>query len=168
VFETNAFDLANLEEEHDEIRRRYAGLEKTILRGLGQARILEAANSLVEMMLLHFTHEDQFLVKPSFSKFQQRHRDANIEVTAQLFGIETGLAQGKIATVFQLLLLGRVWIKEHMHLEQDEFECETLIPARSPFLVRSAIPGRTKGHDHLRHAHLREQPSLHSAPELNG
>jgi hemerythrin len=137
MFETNALDLRILDEEHAEIRRRYTELEEAILRGRGLPRILEAADSLVQVMLLHFTHEEQFLVKLSLSS-GLLHRDANIEVTAQLFGIEAGLEQGKAAAVFLLLRLGRFWMKEHMHREPVEFECETLIQEK-PFLVRRAL-----------------------------
>ena len=140
MFETNAFDLRNLDEEHAKICRRYTGLEKAILRGRGLPRILEAADNLVEMMLLHFAHEEQFLMKLSLcSRLQERHRDANIEVTAKLFGIEAGLKQGNPAAVFHLLRLGRFWMKEHMHLESDEFECEGLIEEERPRLVRHAL-----------------------------
>jgi hemerythrin len=167
VAETNAFDLGNLDQEHLEIRRRYLGLEETILRGLGLPRILEAAGSLVQMMLLHFTHEEQFLVK--FSTLQNRQRDANIEITAQLFKIEIGLEQEKTSTVFQLLLLSRLWMKEHMDLESDEFECEALAEPQSPFLMRGVLFGDTGDPSHhLPHAHLREQHSPHAASELNG
>jgi len=177
VLEKNAFDLGLLDREHAEIRRRYVELENAILRGLGLPRILEAANSLVQMILLHFTHEERFLAALSLSNLQKRHRDANIEVTAQLFGIEAGLEQAKTAAVFQLLLLGRVWMKEHMHLESDQFECET--EEVRPFSLRgalvdhrSAFAANTGGHAHplhrLRHSHLRGQHSPQSAPELNG
>jgi hemerythrin len=134
IIEPSAFDLRKLDEEHAEICRRYTGLEETILRGRGLPRILEAANSLVQMMLLHFTHEEQFLERLSLSSFQ-RQRDANIEITAQLFDIEVGLEHSRVASVFQSLLLGRVWIKEHMRLESEEFKCEDLIEAGRPFLV---------------------------------
>jgi hemerythrin len=140
MFETNAIDLRNLDEEHAKIRRRYTGLEKAILRGRGLPRVLEAADNLVEMMLLHFAHEEQFLVKLFLgSRIQERHRDANIEVTAKLFGIEAGLKQGNPAAVFHLLRLGRFWMKEHMYLESDEFECEGLIEEERPFIVRRAL-----------------------------
>jgi hypothetical protein len=152
-------------------------LEKTILRGLGLPRILEAANSVVQTMLLHFIHEEQFIGEFALSKFQQRQRDADIEVIAQLFAIEDGIEQAKAAAVFQLLLLGRVWIKEHMHLESGEFECESL-KEESPFLLREAFAddlpaiAKTGSHDHrlpgLRHLHLSGECSPQSAPGLNG
>jgi len=178
--ETNAFDLRNLDEEHAEIRRRYSDLEKAILRGRALPGILEAADSLVQMMLLHFTHEEQFLLKLSLStRRQQEHRDANIKVTVQLFDIEAGLEQGEIATVLRLLLLARDWMKEHMQLESAEFECEGLIEETRPFLVRrapadhqAAIAGSTGAPDHqshrMRHAQLRVQRFPHAAPKFNG
>jgi hemerythrin len=124
MFETNALDVRNLAEEHVEIRRRYTGLEKVILRGREMPRILKAADSLVQMMLQHFTHEEQLLLKLSLSsRLRKRLREANMEVTARLNGIEVGLEQGKTAAVFHLLRLGRFWMKEHMHLESVESEC---------------------------------------------
>jgi hemerythrin len=155
----SALDLGNLDGEHSEIRLRYRELESVILRGAASPRILGAANSLAQMMLLHFTHEDQFLEKLSASSFQKRHRDANVELTAQLFGIEAGLEQAKTAAVFQLLLLGRVWMKEHLGMETEEFECEALIEKESPFLVSGAL---------VAHSQMQGQSSPHAAHELNG
>jgi hypothetical protein len=75
------------------------------------------------MMLLHFTHEEQLLLKLSFSsRLRKRLREANMEVTARLNGIEVGLEQGKTPAVFHLLRLGRFWMKEHMYLESVESE----------------------------------------------
>jgi hemerythrin len=124
TIETNAFDVRKLDQEHAEIRRRYTGLEKAILRGREMSGILEAANSLVQMMLLHFAHEEQLLLKLSFSShLRKKLNDANMEVTDQLIGIAEGLEEGKAAAVFHLLRLGRFWMKEHMHLESVESLC---------------------------------------------
>jgi hemerythrin len=124
IFETYAFDVRNLDEEHAEIRRRYSALEKAILRGQEMSGILKAADSLVQMMLLHFTHEEQLLLKlPFSSRLRKRLGEANLEVTDRLIGIEVGLEQGKTSAVFHLLRLGRFWMKEHMHLESVESEC---------------------------------------------
>lgn len=160
VLETHVPDVASLDGEHAEIRRHYAGLEKAILRGLGLPAMLDAASSLVQTMLLHFTHEEQFHGKIGLSnRIQERHRDANIEVTAQLFEIEAGLGQRRSASVLQLLLLGRVWMKEHMHQESDGFECEPLIQGTGTFLVQS---------QQSRPALLGGQVSRNAAPALNG
>jgi hypothetical protein len=84
--------------------------------------ILKSANSLVQVMFLHFAHEEQLLLKLSFSShLRKRLNDANMEVTDQLIGIQEGLEEGKPAAVFHLLRLGRFWMKEHMHLESVEF-----------------------------------------------
>jgi hemerythrin len=160
MFETNAFDLRHLDEEHAEILRRYTGLEKAILCGRGWPRILEAADSLVQKMLLHLAHEKQFLVKLSLSsRLQAKHRKANTEVTTQLFGIDAGLEREETSAVFLLLRLGRVWMKEHMHLES--IECKGLTEEKSPYLVRRAVVdhrakfGNRGGQDH----HLKGQPA---------
>jgi hemerythrin len=143
IFETTAIDLRNLDEEHAEICRRYEGLEEVILRQGSMHsihRILAAADSLAQMMLLHFTHEEQFLLKlPLSSHLRKKLSDANMEVTDQLSGIKAELEQGKIAPVFQLLRLSKVWIKEHVHLESEGGECESFIEKDRPFLVRRAL-----------------------------
>jgi hemerythrin len=124
MFDTNAMDVRQLDEEHTEIRRRYTGIENAILRGREMPCILKAASSLVHMMLLHFTHEEQLLIKLSVSSdLRKKLSNANLEVTGQLIGIEEGLEQGKAAAVFHLLRLGRFWMKEHMHLESVVSEC---------------------------------------------
>jgi hemerythrin len=138
MFETNALDVRNLDEEHTEIRRRYTGLEKAILRGREMPRILKAANGLVQMMLLHFTHEEQLLLNLSFSShLRKKLNDANMDVTDQLMGIEEGLEQGKTAAVFHLLRLGRFWMKEHMHLESVESICQ--LPVEFSNRVQKAL-----------------------------
>jgi len=156
VAETNAFILSSLDEEHAEICRRYVALEKAILDRQGVSRTLEASDSLVQMILLHLAHEEEFTAKLPLLSHHERHRDTNIDTTVQLFGIEAGLQEGKTAAVLQLLLLGRLWMKEHMHLESSEFECEALSEQKSPFLVR----GQRAGHLAAR--------SPHASPELNG
>lgn len=176
VFEKNALALLHLDAEHSEIRRRYTGLEKAILSGTGMPCILATAKNLVQIMLLHFIHEEQFLAELSLVNIQNRHSDANIEITAQLFSIEAELEQGKTATLFQLLLLGRAWMKEHMQLEGEEFECDGLIEGEKPFLVPRSHPaentGNTGEHNRLshrlQHAHLQGQRSPQPAPKLNG
>ena len=176
MFETSASDLRNLDEEHAEIRRRYQGLERAILRGGGMPRILAAADNFVQMMLLHFTHEEHFLVKLSLGDLQTRHREAKIKVATQLFDIEAELEQGKAAAVFQLLRLGKVWMKEHMDLENEEIEREDLIDEERHFLARRVLMDNLaapapRGLSHpspqLQHAHVRGQWSSHAAAELN-
>lgn len=65
VFEPNIFSLHRLDQEHAEIRHLYQGLEEAILLGRSMPGILEAADNLVRMILLHFIHEKQFLEKLS-------------------------------------------------------------------------------------------------------
>jgi hypothetical protein len=144
TFEMNAFDLRHLDEEHAKIRRRYKELEKTILCKQALPRVLEAADSLVLILLLHLAHEKQFLLKLSLSsRIQAKNRKAHMEVTSQLFGIEGGLEREKTSAVFLLLRLGRIWMKEHMQLES--VECKGLIEEESPFLVRPAVVDQLNG-----------------------
>jgi hemerythrin len=164
IFETDASDLRSLNEEHAEIRRRYHGLERVILRGGSMPRILAAADNFVQMMLLHFTHEECFLVKLSLYGLQTRHREAKKKITTQILDIETELEQRKASAVFQLLRLGKVWMKEHMHPESEEFEGENLIDEERHFLARRVLTDHlvatgTRGPHHpsprVRHAHVR-------------
>ena len=121
IFEPNIFSLHSLDREHAEIRQSYEEIEETILLGRGLSTILEAANRLVQMMLQHFAHEEQFLEGLSL-KVLQRHRDANVAVIAQLLDIEERLRLRKISAVLHLLMFGDAWMKEHMQLECQEFE----------------------------------------------
>ncbi len=124
MFEMIALDVRNLAEEHVEICVRYIVLEKEILHGREMPHILKAADSLVQMMLQHFTHEEQLLPNLSLSsRLRNNLREANMDITARLNGIEVELEQGKTAAIFQLLSIGKYWIKEHMHLESVESVC---------------------------------------------
>jgi hypothetical protein len=143
MLETNAWDVRNLDEEHKEILRRYTGLEEAILRGREMHCILKAASSLGQMMLLHFAHEEQLLLKLSFSShLRKKLSDANMEVTDQLIDIEEGLEQGKTAAVFHLLRLGRFGKKEHMHLESIESLCSS--PVEFSDSVQKALSSEPK------------------------
>jgi hemerythrin-like metal-binding protein len=121
VFEPNIFCLHRLDQQHAEIRETYQALEEAILVGQGAAGIVEAADTLVQMILLHFSHEELFLEKLSLP-ILQRQREANAEIMARLFEIEDGLRQEKPAAVFQLLILVHDWIKDHMQRECEEFD----------------------------------------------
>jgi hemerythrin-like metal-binding protein len=121
VFEPNVFYLRSLDQQHAEICLAYQELEEAILLGQKMPGIVEAADRLVEMILQHFGREEKFLGRFSLAMLE-RQRAANIEVTLQLFEIEDGLREQKAAAVFQLLLLGHDWLKEHMQREQVEFD----------------------------------------------
>jgi hemerythrin len=123
------FSLHSLEREHLAIRRCYAELEETILTGRSLPCILKDASQLVQMMLLHFAHEEQFLEGISLTVLQ-RQRDASTEIISRLMGIEERLKQGKIGAVCLLLLLGDSWMKEHMQLESHEFHHEGPRPGK--------------------------------------
>jgi len=123
IFEPNIFSLHSLDREHREICQSYEAIEETILLGRGLSAILEAANALVQMMLQHFIHEEQFLEELSL-KVLQKHRDSNIELIAKLLDIEERLRLRNVAAVLQLLILGDAWMKEHLQLERQEFEDE--------------------------------------------
>jgi hypothetical protein len=117
----------------DQIRRRYTGLEAAILCERGLPRILEAADSLVRMMMLHLTYEEQFLIA------QQNHCESKLEAAPELFRIEAGLKQQELAAVFHLLRLGRFWMKEHRHRESAQSGCKTGPEKEQTVMVRSAL-----------------------------
>ena len=68
----------------------------------------------------------------------KRHRETNTKIATQLLGIKAELEQGKVAPVFQLLRLSKVWIEEHMHLE-SEWECEDSAEKDKFSFVRRAL-----------------------------
>jgi hemerythrin len=121
VFEPNVFCLHRLDQQHAQIREIYHSLEQAIMLGQGMPGILDIADSLVQMMFLHFGDEERFLEGLS-RPILQRQRRANMDLARQLSEIEDGLKQGKWAAVFQSLRLGKAWIKEHTQRECEEFE----------------------------------------------
>ena len=146
IFETTAMDLRNLNEEHAEICRRYEGLDEAVLRQGSMhsiCRILAAADSLVYLMLLHFAHEEKLLAKFSRYSILKLHRETNTKISTQLFDIKAELEQGKVSPVFQLLRLTKVWMKEHMNLEN--VECTALIKEENPFWARPSVVHQLHG-----------------------
>jgi hemerythrin len=146
MFETNAVDLRLLDKEHAEICRHYEGLDEVVLRQGSMhsiSRILASAHSLVYLMLLHFTHEEQLLEKVSRYSLLQRHRKTSMEIATQLFGIRAELDRGKVAPVFQLLRLTKGWMEEHLYLET--VECTSPIEEENPFWARPVVIEQLNG-----------------------
>jgi hemerythrin len=136
IFETPAFGLRNPDKEHADICRRFEELEAVILRPGSMHsihRILAAADNLVQMILLHFTHEEQLPIKLSRYSLQRKQRETKIKITTQLSGIKAELEQGKVTAVFQLLRLSKFWIKEQIHLESEGDECEEAATQHTSF-----------------------------------
>jgi hemerythrin len=129
IFEPEVFHLYVLDEEHSGIERCYVTLEAEILSGRGIPAMVEAAERLVEAMLLHFDHEEEFLELVSRSILVGQ-LDANKKTTVQLLDIEDGLKQDQPAAVLQLLLLVRLWIYWHTWTESIDFECAAPVSAR--------------------------------------
>jgi hypothetical protein len=129
IFEPSTFQFHVLNEEHSEIQGSYARLEGEILAGRGMPAIVESAERLVLLILLHFIHEERFLETVSRA-IMLSHRDANLKTTARLVAIEDGLKQRKPAAVLQLLLLVKVWCYWHMWTESVEFECVAPLSAK--------------------------------------
>jgi len=129
IFEPEVFQLHVLDEEHYEIERRYVALEEEILAWRGISAMLAAAENLVEAILLHFAHEEEFLEGVS-RPILLRQLQANTKIADQLLDVEDGLKQKKPAAVLQLLLLVKVWLYWHAWTESIDFECAAPVPAR--------------------------------------
>jgi len=118
-------DLENLEKEHANIHRQYIELDDAILHGQGSPRILEAARTLVQFMLSHFAHEEQFQQKIAFP-VREDQLNAWKRNMAELLQIDAGLKQEEVYGALRLRGFCKGWMQEHMHIEQLEFEFAAL------------------------------------------
>ena len=118
-------ELEILDKEHSNIHRQYIELDDAILHGQGSPRILEAARTLVQFMLSHFTHEEQFQKKIAFP-VREDQRNAWKKSMADLLQIDAGLKQEEVYAALRLRGFCKIWMHEHMHMEQLEFEFAAL------------------------------------------
>jgi hemerythrin len=123
-------DLEILDNEHSNIHRQYIELDDAILHGQGSPRILEAARTLVQFMLSHFTHEEQFQKKIAFP-VREDQRNAWKKNIADLLRIDAGLKQEEVYAALRLRGFCKMWMQEHMHVEQLEFEFSALAAVSS-------------------------------------
>jgi hemerythrin len=122
-------ELEILDKEHSNIHRQYIELDDAILHGQGSPRILEAARALVQFMLSHFTHEEQFHKKIAFP-VREDQRNAWKKNMADLLQIDAGLKQEEVYAALRLRGFCKVWMHEHMQMEQLDFEFAVM--ANSP------------------------------------
>jgi len=129
-------DLESLDQEHSNIHRQYIELDDAILHGQGSPRILEAARMLVQFMLSHFTHEEQFQKKIAFP-VRDDQRNAWKKNIADLLQIDAGLKQQEVYAALRLRGFCKMWMQEHMHVEQLEFEFAALAVVPNPDRARA-------------------------------
>jgi hemerythrin len=128
---TPGADLENLDKEHSNILRQYLELDGAILHGQGSPRILEAAQTLVQFMLMHFSHEEQFQKRIAFS-VREDQLNAWKKNMSELVQIDAGLKQEEVYAALRLRSFCKVWMHEHMHVEQLEFEFAVVENAPEP------------------------------------
>ena len=129
-------ELEFLDKEHSDIHRQYIELDDAILHGQGSPRILEAARTLVQFMLSHFTHEEQFQKKIAFP-IREDQRNTWKKDMADLLQIDAGLKQGEVYAALRLRGFCKVWMHEHMQVEQLEFEFAALAAVREQDRARA-------------------------------
>ncbi len=114
-------ELDILEEEHSHIHCGLAELDDVILRAQGSTRMIEAARELARLLLLHFTHEAQFLEKIPLPALEEQRR-AGEKMIDEVLRIEAGLRLEEAYAALRLRGLCKGWMNEHMYMESLEFE----------------------------------------------
>ena len=95
-----------LERERFQIDRKYIELDDAILHGQGSVRILHAAQGLVQLLMLHLAHEEQFRRQISFPVVDDPWK----KHMAELLQIEAGLAQEEVYAALRLRSFCKGWI----------------------------------------------------------
>jgi hemerythrin len=111
-FPTRAAEREILDREHADIRRQYIELDDAILHGQGSTRILEAARTLVQYMLLYFSHEERFRKKFSLPA-PEEERQAWKNSVAELLKIESGLRQLEVYAALRMRGFCRGWMQQN-------------------------------------------------------
>jgi hemerythrin len=135
-FYTPGSDLEILDREHANIHRQYIELDDAILQGQGSPRILEAARILVQFMLSHFAHEEQFHKKIAFL-VREDQLNAWTKNMAELLQIDAGLKQEEVYAALRMRGFCKVWMHDHMHVEQLEFEFAAMAGIAEPGRARA-------------------------------
>jgi hemerythrin len=133
---TTGGDLEMLDKEHSNIHRQYIELDNAILHGEGSPRILEAARMLVQFMLSHFTHEEQFQKKIA-CPVRPDQLSAWKKNMAELLQIDAGLKQAEVYAALRLRGFCKMWMHEHLHVEPLEFEFAALAAVPNPDRARA-------------------------------
>lgn len=114
-------ELDILEEEHSHIHCRLAELDDVILQAQGSPRIIEAARELVWLLMLHFTHEAEFLEEIPLPALEEQRR-AGKKMMDEVLRIEAELRVEEAHAALRLRGLCKGWMNEHMYMESLEFE----------------------------------------------
>jgi hemerythrin len=112
-FHAPGVDLELLDQEHSNIHRQYVELDDAILHGQGSPRILQAARTLVEYMLMHFTHEERLQ-----DNVREAQRNAWKENLAELLQIEARLKLEEVDAALRLRGFCKRWVYEHRYVER--------------------------------------------------
>jgi hemerythrin len=131
-FHAPGVNLEILDEEHSNIQRQYIELDDAILHGQGSPRILEAARTLVQSMLLHLTHEEQFQKNIAFPVREDRRNTWGKENMAALLQIEAGLKQEEVYAALRLRGFCKGWMRQHRDVERVEFKIAALAGSPEP------------------------------------
>ncbi len=126
-----------LERERFGIERLYIELDDAILHGEGSARILHAAQKLVESLLVHFTHEEQFRRQISFPVLDDPRAVWKKNMT-ELLQIEAGLTQKEVYAALRLRSFCKGWI--HMQRMWTSIFQPSLISENAPEIVPEIVP----------------------------
>jgi hemerythrin len=102
-------DAEMLEKERFRIERQYIELDDVILHGQGSAQILEAAQTLIQSLQLHLTHEEQFRKQISFPVLDDP-RAIWKKNMAELLQIESGLRLEEVYAALRLRSFCKGWI----------------------------------------------------------
>ena len=98
-----------LEKERFAIERDYLELDDTILHGQGSAVILQAAQRLLQSLLLHLTHEEQLRAQISLAMADDPSAVWKKNMS-ELLQIEAGLTQREVYAALRLRSFCKGWI----------------------------------------------------------
>ena len=98
-----------LEMERFGIERDYIELDDAILHGQGSALILQAAQRLAGLLLVHLAHEEQYLRQSSFPVLDDP-RAVWKRNMAELSQMEAGLREGEVYAALRMRSFCKGWI----------------------------------------------------------
>ena len=108
-FGRSSAEAEMLESERFGIERHYLELDDSILHGEGSARILDAAQKLVKLLLVHLTHEEQLRSQIAFPVLDDPRAEWKKNMS-ELLQIEAGLTQSEIYAALRLRSFCKGWI----------------------------------------------------------
>ena len=118
-----------LEKEHADILRQYIELDDAILHGQGSPRILEAARTLLQYMLLYFAHEEQFQRRSSLASRGEQRTQWKRNLT-ELLQIEAALKQEEVYASLRMRSLCKSWMHQHTTASEVSQAMAAVPPSR--------------------------------------